>query len=120
MKNRQFYPSTLGRGLEKAVRPGAGWKMSSAPLHKVLLDSCGNEVHCKSQDALDRFNKGLLEYVRSHGNCMGSFEEALKLDNEFVLVNCVLVSFWFCLITCLSLTALKDLANYYISISKGF
>ena len=65
--------------------------MAFSQLQKVLHDSCGNTVHCKSQDALDRFNEGLLKYVRSYGDSMASFEEALKLDSEFLLVNCTLV-----------------------------
>lgn len=67
--------------------------MSSTPLQKVLQDSCGNEVHCKSQDALDRFNEGVLQFIRSYGDCMTSFKAALELDNEFVLVHSMLVSF---------------------------
>ena len=60
----------------------------------VLQDCCGILVHCKSQDALDLYNQGLLEYVRYYGNYMNSFEKALELDNEFFLINCMLVSLY--------------------------
>ena len=65
--------------------------MASTQLQRVLQDSCGSAVHCKSQDALDCFNKGVLQYVRSYGDCMASFNKALQLDSEFLLVNCALV-----------------------------
>ena len=65
--------------------------MASTQLQRVLQDSCGNAVHCKSQDALEFFNQGVLEYVRSYGDCMASFNKALQLDGEFLLVNCTLV-----------------------------
>lgn len=65
--------------------------MASTQLQRVLQDSCGNAVHCKTQDALDSFNQGVFQYVRSYGNCMASFKKALKLDSEFLLVNCTLV-----------------------------
>ena len=66
--------------------------MASTELQGVLKDSCGVAVHCKSQDALDYYNQGLLQYVRSYGDAMASFEKALELDNKFVLMNCTLVS----------------------------
>jgi len=58
----------------------------------VLQDCCGISVHCKSQDALDFYNQGLLEYVRYYGDYVDSFKKALELDNEFFLMNCMLVS----------------------------
>ena len=58
----------------------------------VLRDRCGLEVHCSSQEAMDRYNQGLIEYVRSYGDSMASFGKALELDNGFFLINCTLVS----------------------------
>lgn len=66
--------------------------MASAQLQTVLNDSCGNPVHCKSQDALDWYNEGVLQYAKSYGDSMASFNKALELDSEFLLINCTLVS----------------------------
>ncbi|XP_065913134.1 tetratricopeptide repeat protein 38-like [Dysidea avara] len=60
----------------------------------VLRDRCGLEVHCSSQEAMDRYNQGLIEYVRSYGDSMASFGKALELDNGFFLINCTLGSMW--------------------------
>ena len=61
-------------------------------LSGVLQDCCGILVHCKSQNALDLYNQGLLEYARYYGDYMSSFKKALELDNDFFLINCMLVS----------------------------
>jgi len=58
----------------------------------ILRDSCGLEVHCSSQEAMDCYNEGLIQYVSGYGNSMANFEKALKLDNGFFLINCTLVS----------------------------
>lgn len=58
----------------------------------VLQDRCGLHVHCASQEAMDCYNQGLIQYVRSYGDSMASFKKALELDNGFFLINCTLVS----------------------------
>jgi len=66
--------------------------MASELSPTVLRDSCGLELHCSSQEAVDCYNQGLIQYVRSYGDSMESFGKALKLDNAFFLINCTLVS----------------------------
>ena len=63
-------------------------------LSSVLQDCCGNFVHCKNLHALELYNQGQLEYVRYYGDCKSSFEKALELDNEFFMINCMLVRCW--------------------------
>jgi len=58
---------------------------------KLLEDCCGITVECCSQQALDLFNQGLLEYIKGYGNFLSTFEKALEFDPEFLLVHCTLV-----------------------------
>ena len=57
----------------------------------LFEDCCGITVQCNSQRALDLFNQGLFEYIKGYGDFLSTFEKALELDTNFVLVHCTLV-----------------------------
>ncbi len=58
-----------------------------------LVDATGYAVTCSSQAALDQFNKGLIAFVSLYGDSMTFFNSALKVNPEFLLPHCVLVSY---------------------------
>ena len=57
----------------------------------LFEDCCGITVQCNSQQSLDLFNQGLFEYIKGYGDFSSTFEKALELDPNFVLVHCILV-----------------------------
>lgn len=57
----------------------------------LFKDCCGITVQCASQQAVDLYNQGLLEYIKGYGDYFSTFEKALEVDPNFVLVRCVLV-----------------------------
>ena len=55
------------------------------------LDCGGAPLTCTSNDALESFNKGLLEYVSVRQSALSHWERAVELDPAFVLAHCALV-----------------------------
>lgn len=55
------------------------------------LDCGGAPLTCTSDDALESFNKGLLEYVSVRQSALSHWERAVELDPAFVLAHCALV-----------------------------
>ena len=58
---------------------------------ELFEDCCGITLQCSSQQALDLYNQGLFEYIKGYGDYVSTFEKALELDPNFVLVHCALV-----------------------------
>lgn len=57
----------------------------------VRLDCGGAPLTCSSDEALESFNKGLLEYVSVRQSALSHWERAVELDPAFVLAHCALV-----------------------------
>ena len=55
------------------------------------LDCSGAPLTCTSDEALESFNKGLLEYVSVRQSALSHWERAVELDPAFVLAHCALV-----------------------------
>ena len=55
------------------------------------LDCGGGPLTCTSDDALESFDKGLLEYVSVRQSALSHWERAVELDPAFVLAHCALV-----------------------------
>ena len=55
------------------------------------LDCGGALLTCTSDEALESFNKGLLEYVSVRQSALSHWERAVELDPAFVLAHCALV-----------------------------
>ena len=67
-------------------RCGASFECDS-----LFEDCCGIAIQCNNQQALDLYNQGLFEYIKGYGDYVSTFEKALELDANFVLVHCTLV-----------------------------
>lgn len=57
----------------------------------TVVDCCGLPLTCKSKQAVEYYNAGLKKVLGSLAGCVPDFENAVKEDEEFVLVHCFMV-----------------------------
>ena len=57
----------------------------------AVVDLTGYPLTCRSEKALQWFNKGVLAYVSFRENGSPMLYEALELDDSIVLAHCLLV-----------------------------
>ena len=58
----------------------------------TLSDLNGLPLSCKSQDAVKLYDKVLESFCSQNEGFLNELQEALKLDPEFVLARCLMVS----------------------------
>ena len=56
-----------------------------------LKDLTGYPLSCKSEEALQSFNEGILAYVSFRENGLLMMLKALEVDHSIVLAHCVVV-----------------------------
>ena len=56
------------------------------------VDCSGLPLTCANDDALECYNKALLEYVAVRQSALPHWTKALEFDPSFVLTHCALVS----------------------------
>ena len=57
----------------------------------TLSDCCGQKLTCRSEKAVELYNKALVAVVSSYGGCLTELNRAIEEDEEFVMARCFLV-----------------------------
>lgn len=64
--------------------------MATSP--RLLVDVTGYPLNCKSEEALQWFDDGVLAYVSFRENALPLLYRALELDDSIVLAHSLLVN----------------------------